>query len=117
MGNESKRDDAVDIERYELRESPPYSFDTNRRGFVQVLGAGLLVSVAARNAFTQRSRGQSGRNSRRPFVPSERFHVGVDGVVTVKISRAVGQHQDLPEVGIANSPRPGRPEVQGRSVG
>ena len=31
-------------ERYELHESPAYSFELGRRGFVQVLGAGLLVS-------------------------------------------------------------------------
>ena len=34
-------------ERYELSEAPKYQFELNRREFVQILGAGVLVSVVA----------------------------------------------------------------------
>lgn len=93
MTSDTPCDDAIEIERYELRERPPYRFDANRREFVQVLGAGLLVSIAARGALAQeRERRRGGGRSRRATKLSERIHVGVDGVVTVLTGKVeVGQ--------------------------
>lgn len=89
---ESIDDEPNEVERYELREGPRYRFDANRREFVQVLGAGLVVAVAARPAWAQRGRrGRGGRGSRNTRA-SERFHVGRDGIVTVMTSKVeVGQ--------------------------
>lgn len=55
-------DDQFTLERYELRERPLYRFDANRREFVQVLGAGLLVAVTVSQAPAQlRGRGGGSR--------------------------------------------------------
>jgi isoquinoline 1-oxidoreductase len=83
-----------EVERYELREGPAYHFDTDRREFVQVLGAGLLIAVSSSAARAQqrgggRGRGRGGARAERV---SERFHIGEDGVVTVMTSKVeVGQ--------------------------
>ena len=42
-------------ERYELHEGPFYHFEVSRREFVQVLGAGILISVAVPTLFAQRA--------------------------------------------------------------
>ena len=74
-------------ERYELHESPAYSFELGRRGFVQVLGAGLLVSSwSAEDGMAQR------RSRRSPITIDQRLHIGADGVITVMTSKVeVGQ--------------------------
>lgn len=81
-------DDRFDeVERYELRETKPYSFDADRREFVQTLGAGLIVVVAANQA-----RAQRGQSARRDEPLSDRFHFAEDGVITVMTSKVeVGQ--------------------------
>src|SRR5438093_8443025 len=74
-------------ERYELREGPFYHFEISRREFVQVLGAGLLISVAVPTAFAQRA----GRGENSGSV-AKRLHIGADGVITVLTSKVeVGQ--------------------------
>lgn len=81
--------DIVEEERYELREVPTYRFQTNRREFVQVIGAGLVVSMVAAPAFGQRGF----LRRRRPTTKiSDRLHVGTDGVVTILTGKVeVGQ--------------------------
>lgn len=80
-------DDALTLERYELRERPIYRFDANRREFVQMLGAGLVVAVATPQVAAQR-RGGRGRGDRSsPSKLSQRFHIGEDGNVTVFTSK------------------------------
>ena len=76
-------------ERYELREGPYYRFQVSRREFVQVLGAGILISVAVPAVFAQRApRGGDGR----PAKLAQRLHIGADGVITVFTSKVeVGQ--------------------------
>lgn len=77
-----------EFERYELRERPAYQFAANRREFAQTLGAGILVAVSASPARAQRG----GRGPRRDERLTERFHLGVDGTVTVLTSKVeVGQ--------------------------
>lgn len=78
----------AEVERYELREPSGYRFAANRREFTQTLGAGLLIAVGTSNARAQRR----GRTPRRDELLSERFHLGVDGIVTVLTSKVeVGQ--------------------------
>ncbi len=78
-----------EVERYELREGPVYRFDTSRREFVQILGAGFVIAATMRSAPGQHRRRD--RSSRRTPL-SERFHFGEDGKVTVYTSKVeVGQ--------------------------
>ncbi|HVJ67498.1 MAG TPA: molybdopterin cofactor-binding domain-containing protein [Caulifigura sp.] len=86
--------DDIELERYELREDPRYRFGANRREFVQILGAGLVVAVAVDPSGAQdnRRRGGGAQRPRRDERLSERFHLGEDGVVTVLTSKVeVGQ--------------------------
>ena len=83
---ESSHEEFDEVERYELREPKPYAFHADRREFVQTLGAGIMVAVAASRAEAQR------RSARRDEPLSERFHFGEDGVITVMTSKVeVGQ--------------------------
>ncbi len=79
MNGDPSADEALEPERYELSEEPRYRFDLNRRAFVQILGAGLLVTVNGGVAFGQRP---SSTDARRRSIAA-RLHVGQDGVVTV----------------------------------
>jgi len=76
-------------ERYELHEGPFYHFEVSRREFVQVLGAGILISVAVPSIFAQRApRGGGGG----PASLAQRLHIGADGTITVLTSKVeVGQ--------------------------
>ena len=75
-------------ERYELHEGPFYHFEVSRRQFVQVLGAGLVISVAVPSLIAQRA----GRGGERSASLAQRLHVGADGIVTVFTSKVeVGQ--------------------------
>lgn len=72
-------------ERYELREGPFYHFHVNRREFVQILGAGILISVAVPGVFAQ-------RGTDRGASLAQRLHLGADGVITVLTSKVeIGQ--------------------------
>src|SRR5688500_6210130 len=84
--------DAMEIERYELREPPRYRFEASRREFVQVLGAGVVIAVSARQVRAQRGgRGRDGREEPDEKL-SSRFHIDADGIVTVMTSKVeVGQ--------------------------
>src|SRR5439155_22924572 len=60
-------------------------FGFSRLGFVQVLGAGLLVAVSAGPALAQRSgrRGGGGGGGGRTRTVAARIHIGKDGSITV----------------------------------
>ena len=84
----------VEDERYELLAGPCYDFAHNRREFVGVLGAGLLIAVAAPNAIAQQAGRRSGGNDRggQSSKVADRVHIGVDGTVTVLTGKVeVGQ--------------------------
>jgi isoquinoline 1-oxidoreductase len=84
----------IEVERYEFREPPAYRFDADRREFVQVLGAGLVIAVSANSARAQRGgRGRRGGfGGGGPVELSRRFHIDRDGVVTAFTSKVeVGQ--------------------------
>jgi CO/xanthine dehydrogenase Mo-binding subunit len=89
MNNYSTREDFPELERYELSEPPRYVFELNRREFVGVLGAGLVVSVVVPKVLAQRAgRGGSGDDASL----TERLHIGADGAITVFTSKVeVGQ--------------------------
>ena len=70
-----------DVDYDNLLEPVQFDFSLRRRGFVQTLGAGLLVSAVAAPALAQRRGG--GRRRRTPVNVSARIHVGENGVVTV----------------------------------
>lgn len=75
-----------ELERYELQEGPAYQFEVNRRQFVQVLGTGILISLAGPSIYAQRSNGS------RKSEGAERLHIGADGVITLMTSKVeVGQ--------------------------
>jgi isoquinoline 1-oxidoreductase len=73
-----------EIDYDELLEPVQFSFALERRAFVQLLGAGLVVSVVAGPALAQR-RGRRGGGFRGGPSPalSARFHFADDGTVTV----------------------------------
>ena len=73
-------------ERYELHEGPYYHFEVSRREFVQVLGAGLVLSVAVPSVFAQQQRSGRGGGERSASL-AQRLHVGADGIVTVLTSK------------------------------
>lgn len=81
----------LEPERYELREGLPYHFGLPRRGFLQLLG-GIVVLVAARDAYTQ----ESGRETRGSAAENDLavwLHVAEDGSVTVFTGKVeVGQN-------------------------
>jgi len=62
-----------------LDEDRPAQFSLDRRGFLQTLGAGVLITVAADGASAQR-RGGGGRG---PAPIAARIHLGEDGSLTV----------------------------------
>src|SRR4029077_16763329 len=64
-------------ERYELHEGPFYHFQISRREFVQVVGAGLLLSVAVPSAFAQRA------GNDRATSLAQRLHIDADGIISV----------------------------------
>lgn len=86
----SAREDFPELERYELSEPPRYVFELNRREFVGILGAGLVVSVVLPSALAQRAGGRGGDSADANL--AERLHIGTDGLITVFTSKVeVGQ--------------------------
>jgi CO/xanthine dehydrogenase Mo-binding subunit len=66
----------IEPERYEFFEPPRYRFSLSRRAFVQLVGAGLLITTSGGLAIAQRREG-----AHAPL--GERFEITADGVVTV----------------------------------
>lgn len=71
---------AEEIDYTELLEPVGYDFGLNRRSFVQILGAGLLL-VASAPALAQ-ERGRR-RGPRGPQNIAARLHIGKDGIIAV----------------------------------
>ncbi len=87
MTEELFRDEFTEPERYELHEAPSYRFELERREFVQILGAGILISMVGNVVVAQQARRRGGGGT-----IAERLHIGADGVITVMTSKVeVGQ--------------------------
>jgi isoquinoline 1-oxidoreductase len=77
-----------EIDYNELIEPVAYDFGLNRRSFVQILGAGLLLVVSAPALAQERGGGRGG--PRGPRIISARLHIGTDGVITVMCGKVEG---------------------------
>ncbi|MGA8408312.1 MAG: molybdopterin cofactor-binding domain-containing protein [Candidatus Acidiferrales bacterium] len=95
MSAQRKFDFPIEPERYELQETPPYRFETDRREFFKYLGAGILIVCAARATPAVQESG-GGRRASGEALPQEIsawLHVGDDGGVTVFTGKVeVGQN-------------------------
>jgi isoquinoline 1-oxidoreductase len=90
MPSDHAIDEVFELERYELREEPRYRFELNRREFLGVVGAGLLITTTGAVTFAQRRRGR--RRSSGARTVGARLHIGEDGVVSVFTGKVeVGQ--------------------------
>jgi CO/xanthine dehydrogenase Mo-binding subunit len=84
--NPERSGNAVETDRFELREIPPYRFALTRRGFLGSLGAGFVVVAALDSRLAQAGPDEAG-----PSIAA-RLHIGDDGIVTVFSSKVeVGQ--------------------------
>jgi isoquinoline 1-oxidoreductase len=78
-------------ERFELREPPAYEFSCDRREFLGLTGAGLLIL-----AFAAPAEGQRGGGGNPPL--GARLHLGEDGMVTIltgKVEEGQGPRTEL----------------------
>src|SRR5262249_23295733 len=84
MTNQLDSDAAIELERYELAESPAYLFEVDRREFFKLFGCGVLVGLALKRGAAQESGGgrRGGQNSM-PQDISAWLHIGEDGGITV----------------------------------
>jgi isoquinoline 1-oxidoreductase len=86
MKTPSREPEFTEPERYELHEGPFYHFEISRREFVQVVGAGVVLSFAVPGLLAQRSPQNRSTNL------AQRLHIGADGIITVLTSKVeVGQ--------------------------
>src|SRR5438034_10461029 len=79
-------------------ERVQYDFGLSRRGFVQMLGAGLLIASTASPALAQRSGRRGGFGGSGAGTIAARIHLGKDGSITVlagKIEAGQGARAEL----------------------
>ena len=83
-----------DLDYDELLEPVRFSFSIDRRSFVQMLGAGVLITAVAGPAYAQRrgrrGRGGGGFRGGPPPALSARIHFGDDGMITVLSGKVDG---------------------------
>jgi isoquinoline 1-oxidoreductase len=73
-----------EIDYDELLEPIRFSFALDRRSFVQMIGAGVMITAIGRPALAQRqARGRGGSFGGPPAPLSARFHFAEDGAITV----------------------------------
>lgn len=80
---------AIEPERYELLEGPAYTFTPTRREFVEVLGAGVVLTIFSWNAEAQQS------------TPATRLYLGEDGTVTLFSGKVEGGQGARTELAMA----------------
>ena len=100
MTNKTWADDRVDPEIYEPAETGQPSADLTRRDFVQVLGAGLLITAGGEIALGQRKGGRGGGvgGPRGPARLAARLHIDRDGSITVmtgKVEAGQGSRAEI----------------------
>ncbi|HEV2293122.1 MAG TPA: molybdopterin cofactor-binding domain-containing protein [Tepidisphaeraceae bacterium] len=77
----------------QIFEPVGYDFGFSRRSFMQVLGAGILVSATVGSALAQERRGNRGGGiggSTAPILLNSRLHIGTDGTITVLTGKVEG---------------------------
>ncbi len=86
MNDDLQTHEPVQLDDEEPIERVGYDFGLNRRSFVQLLGAGLLIAVSAAPAWAQRAgrRGFGGGGARNV---AARIHIGKDGAITVMVGK------------------------------
>jgi nicotinate dehydrogenase subunit B len=90
----------IELERYELFESPAYHFAFDRREFMKAFGAGIVLIVPLSRVLAQESQrpsqGESGRGASNQRVPNEIgawIHIDEDGSIKVFTGKVeVGQN-------------------------
>jgi isoquinoline 1-oxidoreductase subunit beta len=89
----------VDPEIYESLEFQDAPADFSRREFVQLLGAGLLITVTGEVALAQRRGGRGGGfGGRGPANVSTRLHIDRDGSLTVLTGKVEGGQGSRAEI-------------------
>jgi isoquinoline 1-oxidoreductase len=84
------------VDGSELEANPPQDSDITRRGFLKVLGAGVVIAVFPLRALAQARRGGRGGNGGGGFGGSgagtiaARVHIGKDGAITVMTGKVEG---------------------------
>ena len=86
MRRKSATDETLQPDHEEAVERVDYDFGLKRRGFVQILGTGLLIAVSA-PALAQR---RDGRGSGSARSIAARVHLGTDGTITVMTGKVEG---------------------------
>ena len=97
MTTDPRTDRICKPECVEPVEEMHYQFDLSRRAFMQLLGAGLVITVTGGVAVAQR-RGGGGSGTRRPQTVSARVHIAKDGAITVmtgKVEMGQGGRTEL----------------------
>jgi isoquinoline 1-oxidoreductase subunit beta len=89
------RNSAFDVADYdEILEPVRFNFALDRRSFVQILGAGVMITAVSSHAFAQRRgagrRGGGGFFGGPPAVLSARIHFADDGTITVLSGKVDG---------------------------
>src|SRR6478609_9568917 len=78
----------------QLIEPVPYDFGLSRRGFVQILSAGVVISVSAGQVFAQRARGRG--DGGRGISPA-RIHISKDGQsARAELTQAAAEELHVP---------------------
>ncbi len=83
---------AIEPERYELSEAQRYRFELERRDFLRVMGAGIVVVAAIPSVFAQES-GRGGQGRAEVSNLSAWLHIDEQGRVTVYTGKTeIGQN-------------------------
>ena len=99
--SEKTDQDFIEVERYELYEEAGYRFKFDRREFMRVFGAGIVLIIPISRALSQQSQGErqggeSGRGGSNQRVPNDIgawIHIDEDGGITVFTGKAeMGQN-------------------------
>ena len=83
------QDFVIEPERYELQEGPAYTFTPTRREFVELVGAGVVLTIFSWNAEAQQS------------TQATRLHLGEDGTVTLFSGKVEGGQGARTELAMA----------------
>ena len=98
MTTNSSPDEIMALETEETADSVEFSFAMDRRCFVQVLGAGLVIAVSHGTALAQDRGGRGGSRGGGARPVAARIHLGNDGTITVltgKIEMGQGARTEL----------------------